>query len=68
MGAFTILVDPISALEKKWHRRLMRSVETYMLKRHAYHAPHHPASLGSTAPLHELGAEEPSAHRPSIGH
>lgn len=72
LGAFTILVDPISALEKKWHRRLMRSVETYMLKRHAYHTPmprpHHPASLGSAAPLHEPGAEEPSSHRPSIGH
>lgn len=70
LGAVTILVDPISALEKKWHRRLMRSVETYMLKRHAYHVPvarvHHPASLGAAAP-HHTGDEHPP-HHPSAGH
>jgi HAD superfamily phosphatase (TIGR01668 family) len=69
LGAVTILVDPISALEKKWHRRLMRSVETYMLKRHAYHEPrprgHHPSSLGPSVPHH--GGEDHPPHRPSTG-
>ena len=32
MGAFTILVDPLSN-ERKWHRKMMRSLETYMLTR-----------------------------------
>jgi HAD superfamily phosphatase (TIGR01668 family) len=32
MGAFTILVDPLSK-ERKWHRKVMRSIETYMLTR-----------------------------------
>lgn len=31
-GAFTILVDPLSA-ERKWHRKVMRSLETYVLTR-----------------------------------
>lgn len=71
LGAVTILVDPISALEKKWHRRLMRSVETRMLKRHAYHQPTvrtlHPSSLGASAP-HHPNTDEPPSHHPSIGH
>lgn len=41
MGAFTILVDPLSE-ERKWHRKVMRSLETYMLTRGGgtpYHSP-----------------------------
>ena len=43
MGAFTILVDPLSA-ERKWHRKVMRTLETYMLTRGGgtpYHLTHH---------------------------
>jgi HAD superfamily phosphatase (TIGR01668 family) len=41
LGAFTILVDPLSR-ERRWHRRWMRSLETYLLRRRGgtpYHAP-----------------------------
>lgn len=41
MHAFTILVDPLSK-ERKWHRKMMRHLETYMLTRGKgtpYHAP-----------------------------
>ena len=31
LGAVTILVDPMSA-ERKWHRKLMRSAEAYLLR------------------------------------
>jgi HAD superfamily phosphatase (TIGR01668 family) len=40
LGAFTILVDPLSQ-ERRWHRRWMRSLETYLLRRRGgtpYHA------------------------------
>lgn len=33
LGAMTILVDPLSSQERRWHRKLMRSLETYMLRR-----------------------------------
>lgn len=44
LGAMTILVDPLSR-ERKWHRRVMRTVERSMLSGVAYHAPKtaHPA-------------------------
>lgn len=32
LGAFTILVDPLSP-EKRWHRKVMRSIEQQMLNR-----------------------------------
>ncbi|MEB3328369.1 MAG: YqeG family HAD IIIA-type phosphatase [Candidatus Sericytochromatia bacterium] len=41
LGAYTILVDPLSE-ERRWHRRWMRSLETYMLRRGGgtpYHRP-----------------------------
>jgi hypothetical protein len=41
IGAYTILVDPLSE-ERRWHRRWMRSLETYMLHRGGgtpYHRP-----------------------------
>jgi predicted HAD superfamily phosphohydrolase YqeG len=41
MHAFTILVDPLSE-ERKWHRKMMRHLETFMLTRGEgtpYHAP-----------------------------
>lgn len=44
MHAFTILVDPLSQ-ERKWHRKVMRRLETYMLTRGKgtpYHAPESP--------------------------
>lgn len=47
MHAFTILVDPLSA-ERKWHRKVMRHIETYMLTRRGgtpYHAPLAPQSI-----------------------
>lgn len=54
LGAMTILVDPLSA-ERKWHRRMMRSLETYMLKRHGsvYHA--------------RATESAPATHHPSMG-
>ncbi|MEB3197632.1 MAG: YqeG family HAD IIIA-type phosphatase [Candidatus Sericytochromatia bacterium] len=33
LGALTILVDPLS-VPRRWHRRWMRSLETYVLRRH----------------------------------
>lgn len=65
VGAFTILVDPLSQ-ERKWHRKAMRRVETQMLRDHAYHPPrvHHP-SMGSGAPLHPPTPIEPHVHHPA---
>jgi hypothetical protein len=72
LGAFTILVDPISLAERKWHRKIMRSVETIWLKRHAYHqrgeVAIHPTSLGPSTTHHPAGTEEPAHRHPSIGH
>lgn len=44
LGAVTILVDPLSP-ERKWHRKLMRSLENYMLARGrvTYHVVKEPA-------------------------
>lgn len=70
LGAFTILVDPISLLERKWHRKIMRSMESVWLKRHTYHQREahtaHKSSLGPSTPHHESEGSTP--HHPSIGH
>lgn len=61
LGAFTILVDPMSQ-ERRWHRRWMRSLETYLLRRRGgtpYHTTN--ASTGTSA----LRLEPPPAHSSS---
>lgn len=70
VGALSVLVDPLSS-ERKWHRKVMRSVETYMLRRTAYHqpllSPHH-ASMGPAGAHHtSQSGDLPHPHRPSMG-
>ncbi|MEB3222764.1 MAG: YqeG family HAD IIIA-type phosphatase [Candidatus Sericytochromatia bacterium] len=48
LGAYTILVDPLSE-ERRWHRRWMRSLETYMLHRGGG-TPYHRATATSPEP------------------
>lgn len=66
LGAVTILVDPLSQ-ERKWHRKVMRSVERQMLRTHAYHpARVRHASMGPTTPHHTPPADEPHPHHPAM--
>lgn len=66
VGAVTILVDPLSQ-ESKWHRKMMRSVERQMLRKHAYHPPRvRHASLGPTTPHHTPALDEPHPHHPAM--
>lgn len=66
LGAMTILVDPLSA-ERKWHRKVMRRLETQMLRGHQYHPakPRHP-SIGQGHHPQPEPASRVHAHHPSM--
>lgn len=67
LGAMTILVDPLSA-ERKWHRKVMRRLETQMLRGHQYHPtrPRHPSVSPEGHAPHAEPAPRAHAHHPSM--